>query len=326
MADHVDPGSPDHPDRLGEPRWDGSRDRMEVWYATFTDPATGEGFWLHWEVLARTDGSTQAYGWAAAFPPDEPPTVERFGPEPVIGGVPPAGEGTWFDAAGARVGPGVMAGETRTMSWDLAYRDAAPPLFTFPSYVWHRQLLPSAQCVPWPSMEVSGTFTVGERTVNLDKARGGLSRIYGHGNAQHWGWLHADLGDGDVLEIVAAKGRRPGLRLVPPKVFAQLRVDGADWPSDPVVTAGTSRARLDLPRWYATVTTATKRLRVAVRVPPTSSVTLEYRDPDDAQAFCTNSCRADAEVRLERRAGLTWQPERRWSLRGTAHAEIGERP
>jgi hypothetical protein len=57
-----------------------------------------------------------------------------------------------------------------------------------------------------------------------------------------------------------------------------------------------------------------------------ASVTLEYRDPDDAPAQCTNSCVADAEIRLERREGLRWEIERNWSLRGTAHAEFGERP
>jgi hypothetical protein len=74
------------------------------------------------------------------------------------------------------------------------------------------------------------------------------------------------------------------------------------------------------------VTTATRRLRVGVRIPPSASATLEYRDPDDATARCTNSCRADAEIRLERRTGRGWDLERRWSLRGTAHAEIGQRP
>jgi hypothetical protein len=310
---------------LGRPCWSGAPGRLEVWYATFTDPDTGEGFWLHHEVLVRLDGTAEAHGWLAVFPPGQSPVVERFGPQTVASPA-PEGPEAWFEASDVLVGRGVMRGRTAGLAWDLRYTDASSPLYTFPAYAWHRRLLPSAQVVPWPSMELSGTVTVDERTVRLDRARGGFARIYGHGNAHRWGWLHADLGDGDVLEVVAAQGRRPLLRAVPPKVFAQLRVGGVDWPEDPLLAAATTRARLGLPRWYATVTTPTRRLRLGVRIPPVAAVTLEYRDPDDTLAYCTNSCVADAEIRLERRLRSGWELERRWSLRGTAHAEIGERP
>lgn len=310
---------------LGRPRWRGEPERLEVWYATFTDPASGEGYWLHHEVVAPASGAAAyAHGWIAVFPPHAPPLVERFGPVDV--GVADPGEGPWFEAADVMMGPATMRGSTEAVQWDLTYRDSAPALYTFPDYVWRRGLLPSAQVVPAPAMAVEGTIRVGGREVRLHGARGAMSRIYGRGNAHHWGWLHADLGDGDVLEIVAARGRAPLLRAVPPKVFCQLRVDGTDWPADPLLAVGATRARLALPRWYATVTGIHHRLRVGVRLPPISSVTLDYEDPDGAHANCTNSCRADAEVRLERREGTGWHLERRWSVRGTAHAEIGQRP
>jgi hypothetical protein len=55
-------------------------------------------------------------------------------------------------------------------------------------------------------------------------------------------------------------------------------------------------------------------------------VAVEYHDPDGAPATCTNSERADAEIVLERRTASGWAVERRWTLTGTAHAEIGSRP
>ncbi len=295
---------------------------MEVWYATLTAPGTGEGIWLHHEVRADVHGGAQAHGWAAVFPPDPPPVVERFGPEPVDQ---PGGRDSdrWFDAAGARVGPDGLAGATRTLSWALTCTDTGPPLYTFPAYAWRRDALPASQVVPWPTMTVSGHVDVGGRRIDLDGGRGGLAHIFGHGNAHRWGWLHADLGGGDVLEVVAAQGRHPVLRVAPPRVVARLRVDGQDWPPDPLVASVTSRARLGLPRWYATVTTATRRLRVGVHVPGRDAVVLGYRDPDGARSTCTNSCRADAEIRLEVRRPTGWEVRRRWSLRATAHAEVG---
>jgi hypothetical protein len=308
---------------LGPSRWDGRPGLLEVWYATLTDPATGTGFWLHHELVATTRGAVEAHGWVAVFPPGEPPSTARFGPERVSA---PGAAGRWFAAAGAEVAAGRLAGRAGAIRWELSHEEGGPPLFTFPAYVWERQLLPSSQVVPNPTAVFSGRVEHDGRVWDLHDAPGAVARIYGHGNAQRWGWLHADLGDGDVLEVVAASGRREPLRRLPPKVFAQLRLEGRDWPDDPLAAVVGSSARLGTPRWYARVTTATRRLRLAVRIPPVASVTLEYRDPDDAPAQCTNSCVADAEIRLERRKGLRWTVERHWSLRGTAHAEFGERP
>lgn len=316
--------SVDAPDHLGRPRWQGQPGRLEVWYASVTDPASGDGYWLHHELVAGLDGAARAHGWLAVFPADAPPLVERFGPEPIR--PEHLDETTWYEGGGARMGPGTMTGRTDRGSWDLAFADAHPPLFTFPEYVWQGSLLPASQVVPWPTAEVSGTIELDGYAVRLEEAPAGIARIYGRGNAHRWGWLHADLGGGDVLEIVAAQARRPGLRVVPPRVFCRIRVAGEDWPGDPLVAALTSRSRIGLPRWYATVLTPRRRLRVGVRLPPAETVTLEYRDPDDATARCTNSCRADAEIRLEQRSTRGWDLERSWSLAGTAHAEVGERP
>jgi hypothetical protein len=54
-------------------------------------------------------------------------------------------------------------------------------------------------------------------------------------------------------------------------------------------------------------------------------VALTYVDPDGTTATCTNSERASAEITLEAYNG-GWRTERRWSLDGTAHAEVGMRP
>ncbi|MBV8984778.1 MAG: hypothetical protein JO248_10100 [Acidimicrobiia bacterium] len=67
---------------LGQPRWRGQRHRLEVWYATFTDPATGDGYWLHHEIVAPTDPAAQPYahGWFSRFPANGEPSTQRFGP------------------------------------------------------------------------------------------------------------------------------------------------------------------------------------------------------------------------------------------------------
>ena len=64
------------------PRWRGKAGRLEVWYATLSDPQTRAGLWVHCETVAPTHGPAYAHGWATWFPAGGPPRTERFGPEP----------------------------------------------------------------------------------------------------------------------------------------------------------------------------------------------------------------------------------------------------
>lgn len=312
-------------DRLGAPLWDGRPGRLEVWYATFTDAATRTGYWLHYETVAPTAGATgtsnrdpYAHGWAAVFPVDAAPRCERFGPEPAPG---PGGAADWLVLTSARIGPGVIQGSAGGISWNLNFDDPGPPLFTFGRSVWDRRLLPGAQCAPWPAADFRGVFTVdgAERAV---EGRGALARIYGHSNAQRWCWLHADLGDGGVLELVSATARRPALRGLPPMAMVQLRLPGEpDRPRVPVLAAPLLRTHIGDSGFTVAGRLGSRRLEVAVTLSPERSVALGYTDPDGSPATCTNSEVADATVTV-RHSGRV----RTWDLAGKAHAEIGRRP
>ncbi|TMK89142.1 MAG: hypothetical protein E6G57_03045 [Actinobacteria bacterium] len=297
---------------LGRARWGGERHRLEVWYATFTDAASGDGYWLHHEVVAPVDADARPYahGWLSVFPTDGAPNTQRFGPSP-------PGDKGWFSAGDVLVEDGLLRGP----QWDLTFTDGARPLYTFPKLAWDRELLPAAQIVPCPTATFSGRVN----DTRIDAARGALARIYGHGSAERWAWLHADLGDGDAVEIVAAAPRRRGPLSLRPMPVVRLRVDGEDWPNANLTNAITGRARVDLPRWTVTVRSRRRRLRASVLIPPERSVVLTYVDPDGSTCTCTNSERASAELTLEAYDG-GWRTERQWTLDRTAHAEVGTRP
>ena len=311
----------DDPVELARRRWDGRPGRLEVWYDTFTDPETGTGFWLHHEFVAPpgTGSPALARGWAAVFPVDSPPVWERFGPTSVDGG-------SWFTAGDdVRAEPGLRIGRAGSIRWDLRYEDRSDPLFTFPAVAWRRELLPGAQIVPSPAAEFRGTVGTEGRTYELAAARGACARTYGHGNAERWSWLHADLGDGDVLEVVAAAPRRRGLDRLAPLAFVVLRHAGRDWPANPIA-ALRFRARIDLPTWTVTGRSGNRRVHVTVTQSENRCVVIGYTDPDGATATCTNSERADAHIVLQRRSPSGWTVEREWTLEATAHAEVGTRP
>ncbi|MFD0532200.1 hypothetical protein ACFQ1I_45670 [Kitasatospora arboriphila] len=224
-------------DRPWAPRWDGRPGRTEVWYTTLTDPTTRTGVWLHHELVAPTDGSpARVHGWIALFPPEGPVEHARFGPEPW----PPrrpfssasasASDAASASAAAADAGARHLRGTAGPYTWDLTEHPAGEPLYTFPRWAWHHGGLPAAQMLPAAASRYTGTIDRPGGVLHLDGALGATARIHGHGNAERWAWLHADLGHGDVLEIVAAVSRKPVLDRLPPLVFLRLRHRGRTWP------------------------------------------------------------------------------------------------
>jgi hypothetical protein len=265
--------------------------------------------------VSPTSGSAKgpyAHGWASWFPADGPPHTERFGPEPAA----PAAGPIWLKVADARIAFAELTGRAGSLAWDLNWTDSGAPLWTFPRPAWERELLPGAQVVLAPTAEFSGSLNTDDTARRIDRWRGGVAHIYGHGNARRWGWIHADLGDGDVLEVVTAVSRKAALRKLPPMAFVRFRIDGKDWPAG-ILPSLRVRTKLGLRQWQLEGHIGRRRVLIRVDQPAERCVSLGYTDPDGAAAVCTNTEQADVHVELD---------DRRWSVIGTGHTEVGLRP
>ncbi len=300
-----------------EPRWRGKAGRLEVWYATLSDPVTRAGLWIHCETVAPLRAPTDpfAHGWVTWFAADGPPRTERFGPEPARPATGSPRFGAWFDAAGVRAGPEELTGRAGSLGWDLSWKDTGRPLWTFPRAAWEREVLPGAQVVIAPTAEFTGALTVDDTAAPIEGWRGGVAHIYGHGNAKRWGWIHADLGGGDVAEVVTAVSHKPGLSRLAPMAFVRLRIDGKDWPAGPL-PALRMRTTLGVRHWQLEGRIGGRRALIRVDQPPDRCVSLHYADPDGGTAVCTNTEQADIHIEIG---------DRRWSVTGTGHAEVGLR-
>ncbi len=302
------------------PRWRGAPGRLEVWYATLSDPMTRAGLWVHCETVAPTDGEPYGHGWVTWFPAQGSPRTERFGPEPVQ----PATGTTWFDKAGAVAGPERLTGSARSLTWDLSWKDTGAPLWTFPRLAWEREVLPGAQVVLAPTADFTGALTVDGTKIPVDRWRGNVAHIYGHGNAKQWGWIHADLGDGDVLEAVTAVSHKPGLNRLAPLAFIRFRIDGKDWPAT-ILPSLRMRTTLGLQHWQMEGRIGRREVLIRVDQPNERCVSLEYTDPDGGKCVCTNTEQADVHIEISRRVGGARVVERSWSVTGTGHTEVGLR-
>lgn len=314
------------------------KDRLNVWYSTFTDPDTGTGFWLHHELVRPVSGTPYTHGWAAVYQPDRPPVIDRFGPHSLPGGtsssvgadsVPADRPG--FHSPSAIATAHELRGQTGQLTWDLKVAASSAPLHTFPRLAWQRRVLPAVHAVPQTQARYSGSVQLNGKVLPLADALGANARIAGRGNAHCWAWLHADLDDDTVLEVVTAVSGLPLLRHLPPLVFLRLRRAGRDWPrgdwrsSLGVMGIGRFRGRPQLPTWTVRGRAGGRRITVRVHLPEARRTSVDYVDPDGSRAVCHNSERADAHVTLEQRRGLRWASEQVWDARGTAHAEVGLR-
>ena len=254
-------------------------------------------------------GAPYAHGWVTRFPAEGSPHTQRFGPEPAQ----PAAGADWFNAAGVKVTDGQLAGQAGSLAWELSWTDSARPLWTFPRPVWERELLPGAQVVLAPTADFTGSLTVAGVAAPIVGWRGGVAHIYGHGNARRWGWIHADLGGGDVLEVVTAVSHKPGLRKLTPLAFVRFRLDGKDWPASTLPSLR-MQTRLGPRHWQLAGRIGRRRVLIRVDQQPDRCVSLGYTDPDGGTAVCTNTEQADIHIEID---------DRRWSVLG--HAEVGLR-
>ncbi|MFC7247502.1 hypothetical protein ACFQO7_34000 [Catellatospora aurea] len=304
-------------------RWRGQAGRAEIWYTTITDPATGTGIWLHHELTAPTDGAAPiAHGLVGVFPPGEPPVLRRFDPTRWQTPHPPA----VYHRPDIVMTDSSFAGSAGDVSWNMTWQDPTSTLYTFPRWAWERGLLPTTQIVPAPSARHDGEVRVGDRLWRFDAAPGATGHIYGRGMAQRWAWLHADLGNGDVLEIVAAVAKHRGWRSLPTLPLLRLRLDGQDLSAaDPLIGALRLRSTIELPRWRVAGRLDRYRIAVNVHQPADRTISVPLTDPDGSVCTCHNSEVADAEILLEQRREGAWHTARHWRLQGTAHAEVGMR-
>jgi len=78
--------------------------------------------------------------------------------------------GGFIEIAGATFGPGAVTGSAGEASWDLRYTGDGTPLFHLPRDWMYRAKIPRTKTLsPLPAALYSGTVTVGDRTIELDR-------------------------------------------------------------------------------------------------------------------------------------------------------------
>jgi hypothetical protein len=320
-------------------RWDGhTRGRYEVWYLTFNDPATGDGFWIRYTLEAPTEGHGEPYAqlWFARFStaPGADPARATFGinrKQPIAtmtATTEPFAITIGANQLGHGSARGSLSGAGHAAEWDLTWTPGETMRW-LPSVMYRNGGLGETTVLsPSPDLALRGTMTVDGHTYRLDGAPGGQTHLWGKKHAFTWGWGHCNGftgAPGVSFEMLTVRLRRRGVTL-PWLTLATLRtpdVDVAFNRFDQAIIA--PRPRLETGRMRFTAMGLTAKLEGEYRCPPERLVRAEYADPDGEPAWCHNGCAADLTLKLWRRAGLGWKLERELQAPGRGHFEIAGR-
>ncbi|CAN5880722.1 hypothetical protein BH11MYX2_BH11MYX2_27820 [soil metagenome] len=317
------------PDRLGV---------YEVWYSTWNDPKTGQGFWLRYLIEAPLAGhGVPVFGdaprgelWFARFDPYD--SARTFGihrryaefsssdsPFAVtIGGA------THTNASAV----GQLAGNGHTVQWNLRWEPASTTLRFIPDAMYARGGLSSSMVhAPNAAVPMSGIVTVDGEAYTLDRVLFTQSHVWARKHTLAWTWAHChefEDAPGAMLELLSGKMER-GAVVLPNMAGIVLVLDGETHRLNQLRHILGNRATFRPGKVWFRTGNASLRVEGTFTCTPDKMLNCPYWDPDGQGLWCANTEIADATVTVSRRSGLRWREHRRLVSRGRAHYEVGGR-
>jgi hypothetical protein len=292
----------------------------EVWFLTFTDPASGAGYWIRSTFLGSKKAGHSAGAWFARFDPADPAAcfgIHRTSSEWTFD---PNSFDVRVGGTAMRSGhaKGALEGGGHTVRWDLTYDTGRPTWQLLPSPFYRGSLAPTKPLSPNPDTRFTGTVEADGTTHRIEKAPGQQGHLYGKKHAERWAWMACtDFPDEEAtIQIVTAKSRRG------PVTTPYLTSAGVLWRGEWIRLVKFSRRRdFGLGTWRVDLENHRYRLTGRVEAPARSLIRARYEDPDGVPRYCHNSEIASCRLALfERKAG-GFEEVALLESRGSTHAE-----
>jgi hypothetical protein len=310
-------------------RWDGGPGHYEVYYLTFTDPASETGVWIRYTMLAPLEGAPTCSLWFLTMSPREGLTARKatFSSAELTAEADPFR----LTIASATLADGGASGEFEDVSWSLqwepgrSYDPVEPLLRPFASTVF---------ALPNGDTAISGRIGVGSQSLSVEGARGAQAHLWGSKHAAAWAWARCGdfrTADGErvadtFIDGVSARVHRFG-REVGPATPVVGRIDGEDFRSTSLPRLLSNRSDFAPGRWRFEAVAKRRKLIGEVDADTRLLAGVTYHDPDGEPAYCYNSEAASMRLHVYRRSspGPGWTYARTLFGAGCAHFEYAQR-
>jgi hypothetical protein len=325
--------------RWNDLEWDGRPGHYEVYYLTFTDRATGIGFWIRYTMVAplpETGEEATCSLWLCAMDPADP--ARNVG---VKSSLPVASLSARTNPFHLHVGDawlsdhgmaGAIEDGNTAYSWDLEWSPRLDAYSHVHPLLRRLKLAKTVLFLPHPDLEVSGTVHVGDRRIDVSGARGGQAHLWGSKHATRWAWVHCNDFSGDhgtsrpdaFVDGVSVFVPRFGRELGPNTPFVG-RVDATDLGSIGPLAVARNPSEFELTGWRFGANGRDVRVRGTVSARREDLVGVTYHDPDGELAYCYNTEVADMRLEVFRRVSRSWHQVDELRADGRAHFEYAQR-
>jgi hypothetical protein len=303
------------------PVWRGGAGAWEAWHLTFTDRASGDGYWIRFTVNAPEEGVPTGVVWFARFSRTDPGGT--FGIHRPYDRYELSLSPDTFRVAIAdsliRSGEtrGTLAGDGHEVRWHLKFPTGDPSYRLLPG-LFYRSGLGPTPISPNVDTRFSGWITIDGERFEIREAPGQQGHVFGSRLGLRWAWAHCSdfLDEEAVLHALTAQGQR-GLVTTPFLTFVGVRWQGS-W----IRLSKLSRRRdFGLGSWRVDLGSRRYRITGRIEAPPGDLLRARYDDPDGSARYCHNTEIASCRLALfERRAG-GFDEVALLESRGTTHAE-----
>jgi hypothetical protein len=319
--------------------WDGKAGHYEVYYLTFTEPATGVGFWIRYTMvapLAETAEPATSSLWLCAMDPADP--GRNVG---VKSNLPAAllsarknpfhlqiGD-AWMSDRGMA---GAIDHDGVRYAWDLEWTPTLPAYGHVHPALRAARIAKTILFLPHPDIEVRGAVWLGDRRIDVSGARGGQAHLWGTKHASRWAWVHCN--DFMAGEQAAPPGTFvDGVSVFVPRFGRELgpntpvvgRLGDVDLEATSPLAVRSNSSEFDLGGWRFEAKGRGLRVRATVTARREDLVGVTYHDPDGDLAYCYNTEVADMRLDVLRRRGRGWEQVNTLHADGRAHFEYAQR-
>jgi hypothetical protein len=322
--------------RWNDLQWNGKPGHYEVYYLTFTEPASEVGFWIRYTMVApleETGAEPTCSLWFCAMDRRDPSAnVGRkvsFPIEDLAAQRNPfrlrVGD-AWLSDEGA---VGSIENDASRVAWDLQWRPNLDAYGHVHPFLRAARIAKTILFLPHPDLDLSGTVEVGDRRFELADARGGQAHLWGSKHATRWAWAHCNDFEGHadtfvdgVSVFVPRFGRELG-----PSTPVVGKVAGRDLLSISPVAVQANRSDFDLTSWRFQARGHGLKVEGTVSARKEDLVGVTYHDPDGELAYCYNTEVADMrlDVFSRPRPWGDWRRADRLEANGCAHFEYAQR-
>lgn len=199
------------------------------------------------------------------------------------------------DVEGASLDPdrstGAINGGAHTVSWDLAIRGDAPPLFLLPLKLYAARLPRAKSLVGRPLAMFDGKLVIDGRRVEIAGWAGSQNHNWGSRHTDHyaWGQVAGFAGYPDSFLEVATARLRIGPVWTPPMTPIVLRHRGEEIAMNGLAQTLRARANVRYFEWTFRSESPRWRIEGTIEAPRESFVGLRYYNPPGGIKYCLNS-------------------------------------